>query len=90
MTITFTNNVTDMGENDVLTHIKITEDGNAFTDFMPAMDQAPFPTSTVKLAPKTVWAAGKTYVVTVAADAADALGKKLGAPVVMSFHMSAN
>jgi hypothetical protein len=35
------------------------------------------------------WAPGKTYEVTVDANATDALGKKLGAPVSASFTMSA-
>jgi hypothetical protein len=84
--IDFTNPV-DMT---VMDHIKITEDGQAFTDFTGPDPTKDFPTTAVKITPKTMWAAGKTYVVTVDADAADVLGKKLGAPVTASFTMSAN
>jgi len=49
-----------------------------------------FPLATVTLSPKTAWAAGKTYVVTVDATAVDVLGKALGAPGAASFTMSAN
>jgi hypothetical protein len=84
--IDFTNPV-DMT---VLDHIKITENGQAFTDFDGPDPVKDLPSTTVKITPKTKWAAGKTYTVTVDADAADVLGKKLGAPVIASFTMSAN
>jgi hypothetical protein len=71
----------------VLTHIKLTEDGKPFTAFNAPMDDA-FPTATVKLTPKTTWAAGKTYVVTVDKDAADVFGAKTGAEATASFTMS--
>jgi hypothetical protein len=86
ITITFTNTV----NKDVLDHIKITENGQSFTDFTTSMDTM-FPTSTVKLVPNTMWKAGKTYVVTVDQDAADVLGAKLGpnGVAMASFTMSA-
>jgi hypothetical protein len=86
ITIAFTNTVKD----DVLMHITMTEDGKPFMDFMTSMDTM-FPTATVKIVPKTAWAAGKTYAITVDKDAADALGKKLGGTGAMgSFTMAAN
>jgi hypothetical protein len=87
VTIAFTNTVKD----DVLEHIKITENGAPFTDFMISMDTM-FPTSTVKLVPKTMWKKGATYNVTVDMDAADALGKVLGpnGAAMASFTMSAS
>jgi hypothetical protein len=86
VTIAFTNTV----KADVLDHITITEDGKPFTDFMPSMDTM-FPTATVKLVPKTMWAAGKTYEVTVDKGAADVFGVVLGPNGVAtaSFKMSA-
>jgi hypothetical protein len=85
ITIAFTNTVKD----DVMMHITMTEDGQPFMDFMPSMDTM-FPTATVKIVPKTAWAAGKTYAITVDMNATDALGKKLGGMGAMgTFTMSA-
>jgi hypothetical protein len=85
ITITFTNPV----PKEILGHITITENGKPFTDFVTP-DPMMFPTSSVAITPKTAWAPGKTYEITVDKDAADVLGKTLGAPVVASFTMSAS
>jgi hypothetical protein len=94
VTVTFNNVV----GKDVVDHIKVTEDGVLFTikDMMmtvvPGYDgptDDAFPSATVVLKPKKKWAAGKTYTVTVDADAADVFGAKLGtAPDPVSFTMS--
>ncbi|MDB4982518.1 MAG: hypothetical protein JWM82_3270, partial [Myxococcales bacterium] len=91
VTITF-NNPVGM---DVLAHIKITEDGKPFTafitsDMFPAPDTQMFPMSKVALRPVTMWAAGKTYVITVDGDAADVVGDKLGMGTSAAFMMKAN
>ncbi len=91
VTITF-NNPVDM---DVLAHIKITEDGKPFTafitsDMFPAPDTQSFPMSKVAIRPMTMWAAGKTYVITVDGDAADVVGDKLGMGTSAAFMMKAN
>ena len=72
-----------------MTDVTMTEDGAPFTDFAASMDTT-FPTATVKIAPSTMWAAGKTYTITVSADTTDVVGDKLGAPVTATFTMSAN
>ncbi|MEA2701177.1 MAG: Bacterial Ig-like domain [Myxococcales bacterium] len=82
--ITFTNPV----GMDVVAHLTMTEDGKPFTGFALDMAQS-FPNSVVTFNPAAPWAAGKTYTITVDANAADVLGKKLGAPVDASFTMSA-
>jgi hypothetical protein len=60
----------------------------AGTDYV-LPDDMTFPRATVDITPKTAWVAGKTYEITVDADTVDVLGKKLGAPAVASFTMSA-
>jgi Bacterial Ig-like domain len=81
VTVTF-NNLVDGTE--ILTHIAITEDGVAFTDFVTDTSKA----GVVTYTPKTTWAAGKTYVVTVDANADDVVGDKLGAVVNAAFKMA--
>ncbi|HXI59216.1 MAG TPA: Ig-like domain-containing protein [Polyangia bacterium] len=73
---------------DITTHLTMTEDGKPFTGFALDMAQM-FPSAVVTIVPSAPWAAGKTYTITVDANAADVLGKKLGAPVDASFTMSA-
>jgi hypothetical protein len=85
--IDFTNPV----DQTVLGHITMTENGKPFTAFVtdPAGDM--FTTQEVKISPamETTWAAGKTYTVTVDANATDVVGDKLGTPVSAMFTMSA-
>jgi hypothetical protein len=69
--------------------VTITENSTDFTAFMATSDTT-FPTATVKIAPTAMWAAGKTYVITVAADTADVLGTQLGMPVTATFTMGTN
>jgi hypothetical protein len=89
VTITFSNPV----DATILDHIKFTEDGQAFTDVAVTMPDKTmmmdFPVTTVGYAPKTAWAAGKTYTVTVDSKATDVLGKTmLGMDVSQSFTMA--
>jgi hypothetical protein len=95
ITIAFTNNVgvnTAAMGGSILDHITVTEDGVAFTGIVPPDPTKDLPAASLTLAlkPKTTWAPGKTYVVTVDKDAADVFGVTLGSPVSASFTMSPN
>jgi hypothetical protein len=73
---------------DVTTHITMTEDGQAFTDFAAGPPPGgSFPSATVAVAPNTMWAPNKTYAITVDMDTADVLGATLGAPQTATFTM---
>jgi hypothetical protein len=85
ITIAF-NNLVGMN---VKSHIKMTVDGAPFTDFNLPEDKD-FPMAIVTITPKTMWEAGKTYVITVDADTTDVLGDKLAAPVEPAAFIMAN
>ncbi|HVU52452.1 MAG TPA: Ig-like domain-containing protein [Polyangia bacterium] len=78
VTITFSNPV----EMAVLDHITFTEDGQPFTAVTVKSPDTTmmmtFPVTTIVYAPKTTWAHGKTYVVTVDPTAEDVFGAPLG------------
>jgi Bacterial Ig-like domain len=82
VTIAFNNTVDPV---DVQKHITITEDG---VDFLAKLTVDTTKAPTLKFTPMTAWAPGKTYVVTVDADAADVLGDKLGTAVAAAFMMA--
>jgi hypothetical protein len=89
VTLTF-NNLVGM---DIVSHIKMTEDGKPFTGFLtpdkfPAPDTQSFPMTTVAIRPTDAWAAGKTYVIFVDANAADVVGDKLGTPAAAAFMLA--
>jgi len=81
ITLTF-NNTIDATMTAAL--VTMTEDGAPFTAFTVDTSMAPKLTIT----PKTAWAAGKTYVVTVAASAADVVGDTLKTPATAAFVMA--
>lgn len=83
--IDFTNTV----DQTILGHITVKEDGQTFTAFVTDPTGDMFTTQELKISPATAWAAGKTYTVTVDANATDAVGDKLGTPVSAMFTMSA-
>jgi Bacterial Ig-like domain len=82
VTIAFNNTVDPV---DVQKHITITEDG---VDFLAKLTVDTTKAPTLTFTPMTTWAPGKTYVVTVDADAADVLGDKLGTAVAAAFMMA--
>jgi hypothetical protein len=89
--VTFTfNNLVGM---DIVSHITMTEDGKPFTGFLtpdkfPAPDTQSFPMTTVAIKPSQAWAAGKTYVIFLDANAADVVGDKLGTPAAAAFMLA--
>jgi Big-like domain-containing protein len=86
VTLTF-NNTIDTNEADgdfIQKHLFITENGAPFTAVTVDVSMAPKLTIT----PKTMWAAGKTYVVTVDATAADVVGDTLKTPATAAFVMA--
>jgi hypothetical protein len=87
ITISFTNPV----DKDVVPHIKVAEGVTALvldTDYVVDPNQS-FPSATVTLLPKTVWAAGKTYTISVDDQVVDVLGKKVDGPATASFTRNA-
>jgi hypothetical protein len=68
----------------IQSHITITEDGKPFTAFTVDVSNAP----TITITPTTMWAPGKTYVVTVDATAADVVGDTLKTPATAVFVMA--
>jgi hypothetical protein len=86
ITLNFTNPV----GMDVLGHVTMTENGAPFTAFGIDMTMQTFPNAVVTLNPKTAWAVGKTYTITIDMSAADVLMATLGAPVSANFTMSSN
>jgi hypothetical protein len=81
VTLTFNNTIDgDMTK----LHVTITENGLPFTAF--AVDTSMAPKLTIT--PTTAWAAGKTYVVTVDASAADVVGDTLKTPAQAAFVMA--
>jgi hypothetical protein len=68
----------------IQSHISITEDGKPFAAFTFDVSKAP----QIAITPKTAWAAGKTYVVTVDASAADVVGDTLKTPASAAFVMA--
>lgn len=81
VTITF-NNVVDVDT--IAAHITVTESGLPFTGYTVDTSGAP----TITLTPKTVWAAGKAYTVTLDANTADAAGAKLPMAQSITFVMA--
>jgi Bacterial Ig-like domain len=87
ITISFTNPV----DKDVVPHIKLAEGATTLvldTDYVVDPMQS-FPNASVTLLPKTVWAAGKTYTVSVDDQVVDVLGKKVDGPATASFTRNA-
>ena len=82
VTIAF-NNLVD--PDDIQKHNTNTEDG---PDFLASLAVDVSKTPTLTFTPNTAWAPGKTYVVTVDADAADVLGDKLGTTAAAAFVMA--
>ncbi|HTA21103.1 MAG TPA: hypothetical protein VK989_17545 [Polyangia bacterium] len=68
----------------IQSHISLTEDGKPFTAFVFDVSKAP----QIAITPMTVWAPGKTYVVTVDATAADVVGDTLKTPATAAFVMA--
>jgi len=86
VTLTF-NNTVDTTATDadfIQKHITVTEDGKPFTGFTVDASMAP----KITLTPTTAWAAGKLYVVTVDATAADVVGDTLKMAQAAAFVMA--
>jgi hypothetical protein len=95
ITITFTNTVGAIpplaAGKTILDHITVTENDVLFTDIVLPDPMKDLPAASLTITPKTTWAPGKKYTVTVDGTAADVIGTTLGGHAVSaSFTMSAN